>query len=291
MIRPKRVLIIATSIVVQLLGLTFPRGWTQSSIAQSSIGSAGSPAIPGAAYVLDWENPADRTLPAAPPSGWVKEYDPSVRRGGEPQIRTAHTPVEPVRSGQWSARFQLYKGDPVIHGGTRAELAAGLEPVNAERWYGLSIYLPYTWTNDRSAEIVTQWHQHWDICCSPSLAIQTRKGQWEIGQSWDGYNKSTPIGPYQTGRWTDWVVHVKWSAGGSGVLDIWRDGRPVPGFFNKIGTNTYRSSTGNYLKIGIYKWDWSQNHPSDTTRRVMYVDELRVSDSRGSYRAVAPRNP
>lgn len=250
-----------------------------------------SPSQPGAGYVLDWENPADRSMPDAPPPGWAREYDPKVRHDGEPQLRAAHCEHEPVRAGEWSARFQLFKDDPVINNGTRAELTADFDPVGAERWYGFSIYLPATWVPDQAAEIVTQWHQHWDIGSSPPLSILTRKGQWEISQNWEGpYFSSTPIGAYETGKWTDWVLHVKWSAGEAGILDIWKDGKPVPGFFNKRGKNTHDDKEhGNYMKIGIYKWPWSQKKPSDTTRRVMYFDELRIADERGSYEAVAPR--
>jgi hypothetical protein len=272
-------------VVLALLGLG-----SGSVLTQIGNAATPSPSDPGAGYVLDWENPADRSLPARPPTGWGKEYDAGILHDGEPQLRAARAPSEPVRGSQWSARFQLYKGDPVINNGTRAELSADFEPVNAERWYGFSIYLPYTWVSDRSGEIVTQWHQDWNICCSPPLAIVTRNGQWEISQSWQGSEKNTPIGPYGTGRWTDWVVHVKWSANGDGVLDIWKDGSPVSGFFQKQGRNAYASSLGNYMKIGIYKWDWSHDRPSDTTRRVMYFDELRIADQRGSYGAVAPRH-
>jgi len=240
--------------------------------------------------VLDWESAAQRAMPAAAPPGWAREYDPSIRHGGEPQLRAAHGPEEPVRAGGWSARFQLYKTDPVINHGTRAELSAGFEPVGAERWYGFSIYLPYTWVPDRAAEIVTQWHQHWAIGSSPPLAIQTHNGQWEISQNWEGYQADTPVGAYATGCWTDFVVHLKWSAGADGVLDIYKDGVPVPGFYHKHGKNTYDDPRqGNYMKVGIYKWAWSQHRPSDTSRRVMYFDALRVADEHGSYGAVAPR--
>jgi hypothetical protein len=51
----------------------------------------------------------------------------------------------------------------------------------------------------------------------------------------------------------------------------------LPGFFGKHGKNTYRSSYGNYMKIGIYKWAWSQGKPSGTDRRVMYFDELHIA--------------
>ena len=268
-------------------------GVTLLSVGLSGTAEAAtSPSNPGSLYVLNWEDPAQRTVPASPPPGWVREYDPTiVHSDGKPQVKAyRQASLVPVRDGSYSVRFALEKGDPVINNGTRCELSAGLEPKGAERWYGFSIYLPRSWAYDQAAEIVTQWHQHWSIGSSPPLAIVTRRGQWEISQNWEGpYYSNTPVGEYQRSRWTDWVMHVKWSAGSDGVLSIWKDGRPVPGFYNKQGKNTYNSTYGNYMKIGIYKWAWSQNKPSDVTKRHMYYDALRIADGRGSYSAVAPR--
>jgi hypothetical protein len=201
----------------------------------------------------------------------------------------------PVRAGLYSARFALERGDPVINNGVRCELSAGFEPVGAERWYGFSIYLSSIWKTDRAADIVTQWHQHWSIGTSPPLSIGTRDGQWLISQNWEGpHYSNTPIGSYQKSTWTDWVVHVKWSAGSDGLLTIWKNGQPVPGFNNKQGKNTYSDTQhGNYMKIGIYKWPWNPNWTgvqSDVDERRMYYDELRMADQRGSYDAVKPRS-
>jgi Polysaccharide lyase len=244
----------------------------------------------GLLTVLDWETAPQQTVPGAPPPGWAAEYHKSLVHPdtGEPQLRIARAP-EPVRAGSAAARFELHKNDPVINNGSRAELTAPLEPRGAERWYGFSVYLPSDWAHDRSAEIVTQWHQHWDIGSSPPLALVTRNGNWEISQNWESYQHQTVVGAYQTGLWTDWVFHVKWSSGDDGLVQIWKDGRPVTDFANKAGKNTYHDPNhGNYMKIGIYKWDWSQGRPSDTTRRVMYHDELRVADASGGYATVAP---
>jgi len=254
--------------------------------------AATSPSNPGSLYVLNWEDLAQRSVPGSPPPGWAREYDSTVvHSDGKPQVKAyRQASLVPVRDGSYSVRFALEKGDPVINNGTRCELSAGLEPKGAERWYGFSIYLPSAWVYDQAAESVTQWHQHWSIGSSPPLAIVTRRGKWEISQNWEGpYFSNTPIGDYQRSRWTDWVVHVKWSAGSDGRLSIWKDGQPVPGFYNKQGKNTYNSTYGNYMKIGIYKWAWSQNKPSDVTKRHMYYDALRIADGSGSYAAVAPR--
>jgi hypothetical protein len=262
-----------------------------------------TPSVPGDGYLLDWEDPTDWTLPDHPPAGWSYEYRPEIRHAdGEPQVRVAHAANgEPVRNGQHSVRFDLEKSDPPLHNGSRAQLGAEdpVEPRGVERWYGFSTYLPASWTYDQAPEIVMQWHQVGGDCsrgCSPPLSIVTEKGQLFMSQNWEispgnWHFSRTPIGPYETGRWTDWVVHVKWSTGNDGRLDVWKDGKPVDGFFNKMGrTDDYGDGThGNYAVLGIYKWPWSQGKSSDTSRRIMYVDEFRVADERGTYDAVAPR--
>jgi hypothetical protein len=70
------------------------------------------------------------------------------------------------------------------------------------------------------------------------------------------------------------------------LLEIWKDGANV---HSAQGQNKFNDGQGNYMKFGIYKWDWSQNKPSGTTQRVMYYDELRIADQQGSYNAVVPR--
>jgi hypothetical protein len=266
-----------------------------------------SPSLPGAGYRLGWENRSDWTVPDGPPPGWAAEYLPSVRHAdGEPQVRVASIARhEPVRDGQRSVRFDLAKADPPLHNGSRAELGAEdpVEPPGVERWYGFSIYLPRTWVADRAPEVVAQWHQSGGECsagCSPPLSIITQRGQWVISQNWqrshapgDWYFSDTAIGAYRTGHWTDWVVHVKWSVAGDGLLEIWKGGRPVSGFAHKLGRNDdygeRDAGRGNYFVIGIYKWPWSQGQTSDTTRRVLYTDALRIADARGSYKTVVPR--
>jgi hypothetical protein len=251
------------------------------------------PAAPAQARTtLDWETTRQQSVPGAAPPGWSAEYSPSLvhQDDGQPQVSIVRVPA-PVRSGGASARFELERGDPVINHNTRAELASPIEPLGAELWYAVSIFLPSDWTPDRSQEIVAQWHQYYTIDGEPPLAIATQDGQWEIQTARDGHSGTARVGAYRTGVWTDWLVHARFSADGTGLTQIWRDGEPVPGFADLRGPNTYRSPYGIYLKVGLYKWDWSQHNPSDTTRRVMYLDELRIADTRAGVAIPGPPAP
>ncbi|MFG1606426.1 heparin lyase I family protein [Actinoplanes sp. NPDC049265] len=264
-----------------------------------------TPSEPGTGYVLDFEDPSHWTMPEQVPPGWAMEYWPGIRHtNGEPQVREAYAANgEPVRAGGHSVRFELDKADQPKNNGSRAEIGAEApaEPRRAERWYGFSTYLPSTWALDRAPEVIVQWHQTGGDCtagCSPPLSLFTQNGKYYLSQNWqnradvpgDWTFADTVIGDYRTGRWTDWVFHIKWSTGSDGLLEVWQDGQPLPVFGHKAGRNDDFGDGvhGNYLVLGVYKWVWSQGKPSDTTNRVLYTDELRVADARGSYAAVAP---
>lgn len=257
-----------------------------------------TPSIPGAGYLLDWEDANDRDFATSRALyGWRLQYWPDIRHpDGEPQIRVARRPAEPVRNGQHSVRFHLEKTDTLHSGGSRAEFAASpLEPVGAERWYGFSIYLPNTWAPDPAPDSIVQWHQASDTGGSPPLAIWTRNGRFLIVQAGrpNRPTKRTDAGSCALGQWTDWVLHVRWSKQNNGILEAWKNGTRVPGLTSPdITDSATNTNNGNYIKIGIYKWPWSTPNftpPSTSRRRVLYHDQLRIADQRGRYTVVVPR--
>ncbi|MEV7228630.1 MULTISPECIES: heparin lyase I family protein [Polymorphospora] len=231
----------------------------------------------GVLRTLDWENPADRTLPATPPAGFYKQF---VTDHGATMV------TAPARAGGHAVRFELNRTDPSPAAGSRrAEInQPDAQPANAERWYGFSINLDPTWAYDTSSEIVTQWHQCDSGCPggSPPLALLTGKGRWQI----DFQGEFIDLGPYRTGGWTDWVFHVRWRTDGAGLLEVWRDGVQVVSRTGPVHGGGPRSP---YFKLGIYKWDWAfSDRASTVDRRVMFHDEVRVGDERATYADVAP---
>jgi hypothetical protein len=232
---------------------------------------------------LDWEAAADRTLPEAAPPGWIRQWCCD---------RSANTVTSPVRSGQYSARFELHRGDATVSSSKRAEVSEPTPRPGArervERWYGFSIFLPEEWVSDPSAEILTQWHHAADTG-SPPLALGTKDGQWQISRHWENHEEHALPSRYETGRWTDWVVHARWSPGTDGLVEAWRDGSEV---YCRTGKNKYDDGRPVYMKFGIYKWDWqSKPSRSRTDRRVMYYDSLRVADETGNRETVDPAGP
>ena len=90
------------------------------------------------------------------------------------------------------------------------------------------------------------------------------------------------------GKWTDWVFHVRWSPGDDGLNEFWRNGELAA---TDTGQNCAASDYAPYFKLGSYKWPWKQDAeaaPSAVARRVIYFDEIRIADDRGSNEAVSP---
>lgn len=236
-------------------------------------------------------------------SGDLKEWGKELGRDYSARIVT-----EPVRAGKYSVRFELRKDDPIVASSRRAELTLKKElKVKVERWYGFSIFLPRDYKRDPTPEIVTQWHASPDrddgeVWRSPPLALLTEDGRWRVNRRWDADrimkrskpdgSKSKNLGKYETGLWTDWVFHVKWSWESDGVLEVWKNGKKVIHYEGPIGYNDRR---GVYFKTGIYKWVWKMTPERDhstTTKRVIYVDEVRIGNENATYqdvvRAVVP---
>jgi len=206
-----------------------------------------------------------------------------------------------AREGRYAARFTLYKDDPLASNNKRAELRLGAVPTKSEYWYGFSIYLPPGFVKDPSYEIVTQWNARPDFDLgerwrSPQLALMIADGKWHVHRRWDhrrvtknnkpAGRETIDLGAYQTGVWTDWVFHVKWSYEDDGLVEVWKNGKLV---MRKTGPNTYNDEVGPFQKFGIYKTDWKHNpEKSKANVRVIYFDSIRMGDASANYADVAP---
>jgi hypothetical protein len=213
--------------------------------------------------------------------------------------------VAPVRAGRYAAQFNLRNSDPDVSSSRRSELRLGTVKPDSSRWYAFSIYLPVDWEIDEdSYDIIAQWHDSPDFDLgetwrSPALNLQVAAGNWKINRRWDpnpvtydntpgpgGGTESIGLGPFSKGVWTDWVIHVNWSYENNGVLEVWKNGELV---LMREGPNTYNDQTGPYLKLGIYKPDWKYDPAESTTsRRTLYIDEVRIGNSKTTYEEIAP---
>ena len=206
------------------------------------------------------------------------------------------------KSGKESLRVELNKTDKEVSSSKRAELSLSCEKAREENWYSISIYLPndseedYVEDSD-SEEILMQWHnlpdrgEEWT---SPPLALLTKGKDWVLNRFWDaekissnktikekGDFASYPLGSYKKdkGKWVDWKFHIKWGflPSQNPKLEVFKNGLEI---LNLNGlANTTNDIHGNYLKIGIYKWEWAEpNTVSVISKRVVYYDDVKIEN-------------
>ncbi|MGE5295361.1 MAG: polysaccharide lyase [Solirubrobacterales bacterium] len=207
-----------------------------------------------------------------------------------------------ARAGTGSMRTSLDRNKDRFP--DRTEIQDPRSDIGKEYWYGFSILLPEDYVPDRIWEIVAQWQATPDTELgekwrNPVLALSTTNGRWGWVSRWDakrntyesgkreyGGVKEYDLGEYERGVWTDWVVHVKWSYESDGLLQIWKDGKPV---VDQNGPNAYNDATGPFFKMGLYKGWGDPKKPGDAViRRVLYHDEFRMAGADAVYQDVAP---
>lgn len=83
--------------------------------------------------------------------------------------------------------------------------------------------------------------------------------------------------PGDLGRWTDFVVRLKATSTGAGILEIWKNGTKVYSYFGPTWPN---DDVVGYLKTGIYAGRFSPgtNIPTDwPARQVIYLDSHKLA--------------
>jgi hypothetical protein len=228
---------------------------------------------------------------------------PWNQSGNAPVVVTA---PEPVRSGHCSMKSVLErKTSPVSYRTEVVPRGNHFARIGQEYWYGFSIYFTQEWIPDDIWEVVAQWHDFPDTELgetwrNPILSFSVVKDELVINNLWDS-RQLTPVdskgrhqyegsaklwrGPManERGRWTDWVVHMKWSHLGDGITEIWRNGEKIT---DRKGPNCFNDKIGPYFKMGIYKGWMDRETPQGTVgRRVIYHDEVRIAGPGGSFEA------
>ncbi|WP_395741834.1 polysaccharide lyase [Prosthecobacter sp.] len=190
----------------------------------------------------------------------------------------------PVRAGKHAAKTLLRASDPEVNGGQRAEFSDGKKMTKVEMekdyWYGLSIYVPQEFTAPKQSNAVLfQWHTQAGGP-SPVLAIRVGADGWIITTNATEKKRTLARIPLVKEQWTDWVVHVRWSAEKKGFWTIWKDGVEVVKERDII--TQYPEGLGPYAKFGQY------HSVGEVPQNVVYFDEYRVAGPGGSFEAVSP---
>ncbi len=179
-----------------------------------------------------------------------------------------------------------------------------------ELWYGWRLYLPSDFdptmdTNPKANHIiVTQWHQ--DNTTSfydgaPTVVRINNDNTWRLNLKYQPdlsvesiTSHSFNLGSINShkGKWTNFVMHVKWTKNLDGFLRLWMNGRQVIGggraahqWENK--PTFWDTPKGVGFKMGMYKGDpWTQGQ----SPKVIYADDYRLGNARARYEDVAPGN-
>ena len=232
------------------------------------------------------------------------QFNESVSFQGErPQV------VETSRacSGRYALRFPLtFRGDS---SGFRNELTYRGIPhfsLNESYWFGFAIFLPDGWEADPTGDdILFQLHGWPDESIgeawrNPPIALLTRGDQWHLWSLYDSKrNSGSPprlegashfsLGAFETGRWTTWVMHIRFSYGSDGLIEVWKDSELV---LQHSGGNSYNDALGPYLKFGNYKSAWGAvdtwGGPSAFGSREHLFDALKIGDASANFNDVNP---
>jgi hypothetical protein len=181
-------------------------------------------------------------------------------------------------------KYDLRRTDTIVSSSVRAEIELqGTDaPENSERWYGLQYYLQ-NYGADPGAESLLQWHDINGTC--PPLSLQVQSGRLRIQQCINNANTSNDLGPVVSNAWLSIVMHVKWTSGNTGIIQVWRDGQLM---VNKSNIRT-NSTGGSYFKFGINKWSWAPGGgSSNQSQRIFYVDNFRMGNDNAMYQDVSP---
>lgn len=193
--------------------------------------------------------------------------------------------TSPVRAGKFAAKTFLRASDPEVNGGQRAEFSDGkrITKIEMEKdyWYGLSVFVPEDFkAPTKSNAVLFQWHTQ-QGGPSPVLSIRVNGEGWLINGNATEKRRALARLPLEKGKWTDWVVHVRWSAKEDGFWTIWKDGKEVVN--EKDIITQYPEALGPYAKFGQY-----HSVDAETPQNVVFFDEYRVAGPGGSYELVAP---
>ena len=194
--------------------------------------------------------------------------------------------VNGARQGQYTARFEIDGGDPMVSSGQRAELLWGgdnqptLKPGD-DLYFGWSTkFAPDFPSPTNGGHCLFAQFKGTGTGGSP-VDMHCRNERIQIGYDGDcgGWNI-----PFIRGGWNDFVVHIRFSSDPNiGFVEIWSKAPNEPSMTKKLdhcSIDTMKPGRSSYLKLGYYRRNDEQR------TGVMWEDGMRVGTS---FSAVAPQ--
>lgn len=206
----------------------------------------------------------------------------SIQRAAPERIQIVPSPGG---KAPYAARFEVQPGDVAAAGngtGNRAEMYARgwrddyPDGLGTERWYGISILLPTDSPSSPSWQVLTQWKN--EGAGSPPLSLNLDGERLSVTAitTYDT-NRTSKVwqGPLNRGKWTRFVVHVKWSPDPAvGFIEVWRDGQQIVPLSHRATMFVYKEKIlRNYLKVGYYRSSAIQ------FPQWMYAEDVRIGSS------------
>jgi hypothetical protein len=176
-----------------------------------------------------------------------------------------------------------------------------------EYWIGVSTFHPIDWQfeSDKTASNqIVFWQMHGFRGTqgkSPPLALDLQgKSLSIINRSGEQFTKTGPKawtnavlwkGALELGKWTDWVIRVRWEqTGTTGYVQVWRNGILIAERLNKPTMYYTTAPSINdlaYQLLSAYKGKWATGS-STTTKHTLYYDAIRIAEGAGGRDMVDP---
>jgi hypothetical protein len=209
--------------------------------------------------------------------------------------------TSPVFQGAKVGRFELKDTDPIVSGGTRAEVTLVKDAVEKEMWYSFAALFPANeFEKDSGREIINQWWQAGDKHLgepntSPATALYIQNDHFIFDTGYNdsvvstgvmpGSRRKIDLGPVTKDTWHQFVFHFIHSYQSDGLVEIWHNGTKI---LTHPGGNMYNNVALPKWKLGIYKWKWNGDDTTDTKTRVVYYDNIKVGNARATLEEMVP---
>ena len=141
------------------------------------------------------------------------------------------------------------------------------------RYFAWSTFLPSDFVFSPKWRVLAQWKNAGTG--SPPLELKLLNDKWHLDGGWNGGSCADKVSDQQTawtgtaarGRWTNFVLGVKFQEGYAGWVELWQDGKQV---LSRKAWRTLYSGCTSYLKLGLYR------DPSLGTRDIVYHDNWKM---------------
>ena len=163
----------------------------------------------------------------------------------------------------------------------------------SEIWYAWSILIPtdyqFVSSTPDNYQIMGQWHDQpvpggTPTGFSPPISVHYRSSgasqglQFRYGLLQTGGLITTIDTPIQKGTWVDLMLHIRFSQGSGGFLEVWKNGVMLAtgtGATRIMGPNMYNAEP-DYLRLGLYR---GKAQPQTNT---FYYDEIRIATTKAA---------